>query len=54
MRTNEEQAAVDRDRLRRLATEIRALEAEAARAGESTLAYLLDMAALEAESASRC
>ena len=49
MRTNEEQGRDDGNELREIAQAIMALEAQAKRLKESTLAYLLDMAAMEAE-----
>ncbi|MFC3695737.1 hypothetical protein [Chenggangzhangella methanolivorans] len=49
MGTKDEQAPVGENQMREMAEAIRALQAQAKRAGESTLAYLLEMAALEAE-----
>lgn len=39
--------------MRAIAVEIRRLQAEAKRGGEATLAYLLEMAVMEAEARSR-
>lgn len=53
MRTEEEQADPIADELRAIARALRELEARAKRVREGTLAYLLDMAAIEAETAAR-
>lgn len=53
MRTKMEQEGAADDRMRAIAKEIRDLAARARQNDATTLAYLLDMAAIEAEAAAR-